>query len=103
MSNDLTNYQEPTTNEYESLDRSTLEKRLGHYIQDLLEHDFTKLTNLIYRHDVNEAKFNLALERSSLKLQAQAIATLVIERELQKIETRKKYSSHKNKNLNSTL
>jgi hypothetical protein len=36
------------------------------------------------------------LEEPSLKLQANAIARLVVERELQKIETRKKYSNNKN-------
>lgn len=96
MTNELTNYREPSAKDYETLDRSTLEERLSMFIKDLLEHDFTKLTNMIYRHDVNEAKFNLALGQPSLPLQARAIAQLVIERELQKIETRKKYSKNKN-------
>jgi hypothetical protein len=96
MNHDLTPYEEPTLKEYETLDQSTLEERLSQFIQNLLEHNFAKLTNMIYRHDVNEAKFNRALEEPSLKLQANAIARLVVERELQKIETRKKYSNNKN-------
>jgi len=96
MTHELTNYREPSANDYLTLDRSTLEEQLTLFIKDLLERDFNKLTNMIYRHDVNEAKFNLALLQSSLPLQARAIAKLVIERELQKIETRKKYSKNKN-------
>ncbi len=98
MTHNLTPYEEPSLNDYESLDRASLEQKLTRYIHDLLEHDFTKLTNMIYRHDVNEVKFNRALEEPSLKLQAHAIAILVIQRELQKIETRKKYSP-RNKEL----
>lgn len=99
MSYDLTAHEEPTSNEYKTLDQSTLEERLSLFIQDLLEHNFAKLTHMIYRHDVKEAKFNEALEEPSLKLQANAIARLVVERELQKVETRKKYSPNRNKEL----
>jgi len=99
MNHDLTPYEEPTSLEYETLDQSTLEERLSLFIQDLLEHNFAKLTNMIYRHDLNEVKFNQALEKPSLKLQANAIARLVVERELQKVETRKKYSPNRNKEL----
>ncbi len=92
MSEHLEKYEEPLPGDYENLSRDTLEFRLTEFIKDLLQFDFSRLTNLIYRHDVDERKFNKALEEPTLELQAQAIALLVIERELQKIETRKKYS-----------
>jgi len=90
---------EPSPGEYETLNRQTLEERLCLFIKDLLEHDFSRLVHLIYRHDVNEASFNLALGEPGIEKQAQAIAGLVIDRELQKVETRKRYKRNNKKNL----
>ncbi|MDP2721593.1 MAG: hypothetical protein Q8O72_02445 [Bacteroidales bacterium] len=91
MNNEIEKYREPFPKEYETLDRTALEKRLSAFIRDLIENDFSKLHTMIYRHDVNEARFALALKETTIELQARAIAQLVIERELQKIETRKLY------------
>ena len=99
MTDDLEKYEEPLAAEYESLSRETLEYQLTLFIKELLQNDFARLTNMIYRHDVNEHKFNLALEEPTIELQARAVALLVIERELQKIETRKKYSRNYNPSL----
>ena len=88
---------EPLPKEYETLSRDELRKRLQGFIADLLEHDFQKLCNLIYRHDVKEEKFRQALQSSNIKEQAYEIAELVIERELQKVETRKAYREWKNR------
>jgi len=99
MTDDLEKYEEPLAAEYESLSRETLEYRLTLFIKELLQNDFAKLTNMIYRHDVNEHKFNIALEEPTVDMQARAVALLVIERELQKIETRKKYSRKNNPTL----
>ena len=82
-----------------TLKRQTLEEPLGLFIKDLLEHDVSRLVLLIYRHDVNEASFNRALGEQGIEKQAQAIAGLGIDRELQKIETRKRYKSSNRKNL----
>ena len=49
----------------------------------------------MYRHDVSESKFNVALEAESLDRQADLLADLVIERELQKVATRRAYRKHK--------
>jgi hypothetical protein len=50
---------------------------------------------MIYRHDVAEDRFNEALQADNLELQAERIADLVIERELQKVKTRKAYRKQK--------
>ncbi len=57
-------------------------------IQALLDHDFEKLLNMLYRIDVSEQKAGRAL---SADVPAIRLAELVIERELQKVATRKKY------------
>jgi len=80
---------------FESVDRNELKRQLTLFIMDLLENDFTRLCNLIYRHDIPEPKFNAALQVLDLEVQASQIADLVIEREMQKIATRKAYREFK--------
>ncbi len=86
---------EPLPYEYETLGREELQFRLSLFIEDLLNTNFEKLCNMIYRHDVEERKFNSALQSDSVQQQAEMIARLVIDRELQKAETRKSYSKDK--------
>lgn len=89
---------EPLANEYETLNRDELKLRLKLFITDLLENNFEKLCAMIYRHDVLESKFNRALEGGTIDEQATRIAGLVLERELEKVETRRKYKSQKEEN-----
>jgi len=86
---------EPLPSEYETLSREELKQRLQVFIAGLLEHNFEKLCNMIYRHDVKEEKFNQALQHGDLNEQAGRIADLVIEREMQKVESRKAYRKYK--------
>ena len=65
-------------------------KILTDVIQHLLDKDFERLVNGLYRIDINEQKFKLALTSENA---AETIALLIIERELQKVETRRKYKS----------
>ena len=58
-------------------------------IRHLLDNDFEKLINGLYRIDVSEEKVKQAM--SSEGDLAEEIALLIIERELQKVETRRKY------------
>lgn len=59
-------------------------------IKQLLDHDFERLLHGLYRIDVDENKVKVAMTTNNV---AENIARLIIERELQKVETRKKYSS----------
>ena len=86
---------EPLPREYETMAREELKAKLTIFIAELLENNFEKLYNLVYRHDVKEVKFNEALQKESLTEQAESIADLVIERELQKVETRKMFRQNK--------
>jgi len=86
---------EPLAKEYETLSRDELKMRLQVFIANLLENNFEKLCAMIYRHDVLESKFNIALQDGTIDEQADRIAVLVLERELEKVETRRKYKSQK--------
>ncbi len=90
---------EPLVKDYETMNRDELQLRLQVFIADLLENNFEKLCNMIYRHDVSENKFKLALEAGSLDEQAARIAWLVLEREMEKVESRRKYKSQKEEKM----
>lgn len=61
-------------------------------ISDWLEHDFTHLTNLMYRIDVGEHAFTEALASQN---PSKRLAELVLQRELQKARTRIAYRKTK--------
>jgi len=61
-------------------------------INDLLDRDFDRLLQAMYRIDISEVDFQKALNTSNPSHVAQKIADLVIERELQKVNTRNKYA-----------
>jgi hypothetical protein len=59
-------------------------------IRHLLDNDFERLLNGLYRIDVSEEKVKLAMATTDDV--AEKIALLIIEREMQKVATREKYS-----------
>lgn len=97
--NFITPQGEPLPADFETLNRQELKRRLTIYIIELLETNFEKLCNMIYRHDVSEKKFNQALNSGSIELQAENIAELVMERELQKVKTRQMYRREKEEKM----
>ncbi len=65
-----------------------LQEWLAREISILLDRDFQYLLNVLYRIDVSEEKVKQAFAGNE---PAFNIAGLIIERELKKVETRKKY------------
>jgi hypothetical protein len=69
---------------------------LHHYlslaISELLDKDFNRLLNALYRIDINEKKVAETIHMEDPGQIAPGLATLIIERELEKVQTRKKYS-----------
>ena len=65
-----------------------LQNWLAGEISILLDRDMQRLFNVLYRIDVNESKVKLAFTADK---PAWEIAGLIIERELQKVASRKKY------------
>ena len=67
-----------------------LKESLSKLIQYLIDNDFERLLSGLYRIDVSEEKVNRAI--ASRDDVAEKITQLIIDRELQKVVTRKKYN-----------
>ena len=66
-----------------------LKQKLSLHINHLINHDFEKLVYYLYRVDVNENKMRQLLEQKEGENAAGLIADMIIERQLQKIKSRK--------------
>src|ERR1041385_8798079 len=61
-------------------------------LDELIHHDFEKLKWILYRIDINEKKLTEALQNTESDA-ATLMADMIIERQIQKAESRKKFSS----------
>ena len=68
-------------------------QKLSFFINDLIENNFQKLLTILYKVDVNENKLKQLLLKNEGEDAGVIIASLLIERQQQKIETRKKFIS----------
>jgi len=59
-----------------------------------LDNDYKRLLNLLYRIDVNESKVSTIVNDTTVNSLSEAIADLIIRRELQKIVIRRHYRSN---------
>ncbi len=73
------------------LDRQIIRDKLAFLIAHLMQNNFEKLCQAMYRLDVSEARFDKAMNENELQDIPFAIADLVIEREMQKVRTRIMY------------
>lgn len=64
---------------------------LSEYINHLVNNDFQKLLYHLYRIDISEQKLQNLLRDNPGQNAGDIIAHLIIERQLQKLESRKKY------------
>lgn len=64
-------------------------------IDELIHHDFEKLKWILYRIDVSEKKLNEALQNSEVDA-ATIMADLIIKRQIEKAESRKKFGGNEN-------
>ena len=62
-------------------------------IQYLLDHQMERLLNILYRLDIDEQRVGLALLPYTDQTAAAALADLVWERELQKVQSRAQYQT----------
>ncbi len=69
---------------------------LAEHINYLINTNFEKLVNILYRIDVNENKLKELLSKSHEENTATIIAKAVIKRQLQKIKLREQYGSAAN-------
>lgn len=70
--------------------------RLSAYINNLVKNDFDKLIMYLYRIDVNEQKLKMLLQKNPKEDAGNIIATLIIERQQQKIKSRRQFSQRDN-------
>ena len=66
--------------------------KISSFIDDLIRNDFQKLVAILYRVDVNENKLKQLLQQREGENAAEIIAALILERQLQKIQTRKTFT-----------
>jgi len=75
-------------------DLEELKEKLEKIVAYLLDNDFERLLNAMYRLDINEEKFKLAISGSDIATVSREIVELIISREIQKMKTRIKYRRH---------
>ena len=76
----------------EKLSFTAIHSQLAAYINELIKNDFDKLISYLYRIDVNEQKLKSLLQQNPQEDAGNLIATLIIERQEQKIKTREQFS-----------
>lgn len=74
------------------LSYQSLLTKLTRIVGYLLEKDFSKLLQVLYRIDIPEEKLKSALASDEAE-PAIIISQMILDREMQKVETRKRYSS----------
>ena len=79
-----------------NLSYEELHARLSVYVNELIKKDFEKLVTYLYRIDVSEAKLKTLLQQFPDQDAGHIIASLIIERQEQKIKTRQQYSQRDN-------
>lgn len=74
------------TNPYESIIQ-----KVAQYIETLIPHKIQKLSQILYRVDISEAKTQAAFDLGKTHLAARKLAELIVERSLQKLKTQQEY------------
>lgn len=72
-----------------------LKKFLTEKISELMDSDYDKLLNALYRIDINEKKLHDLFSGKNREFIPAALADLILERQLQKVIWRKKYRDGK--------
>jgi hypothetical protein len=71
-----------------------LQSLLAQKINFLVENDFTKLVQILYRIDVPEQKLKILLKENTNTDAGKIIASLIIERQLEKIKYRELFNKN---------
>ncbi|HEX7845083.1 MAG TPA: hypothetical protein VF476_04725 [Chitinophagaceae bacterium] len=71
---------------------------LANRVNELLNADFDKLVSILYRMDVDENKLKGFIEKNPNTDAGLIIADLIIERQIQKIESRKNFPGNTEQN-----
>ena len=88
------------SNSLEANSPKEVRDKLIDLLNELINKDFEALIQLLYRVDVNEKKIRAYLNENTNEDSAAVLADLIIERQLQKIESRKNYQSKNDNHSN---
>jgi len=77
----------------EKISFEELKEKLSQHINYLIQTNFQNLVSLLYRVDVSESKLKVLLKENAGDDTGKIIADLIIERQLQKIKSRKENKS----------
>lgn len=80
------------SNSIESKTAGKVREQLISLINELINKDFHALIQLLYRIDVNEKRIRHYLEINKNQDSSSVLADMIIERQLQKIESRRDFS-----------
>jgi hypothetical protein len=75
----------------DTLSYKEIHTRLAARVNELIKNDFERLVSLLYRIDVSEQKLKSLLRQSPDEDAGNIIAALVLERQQQKLKTRKQF------------
>jgi hypothetical protein len=70
-----------------------IKEKLSAHINRLIQQNFEQLINLLYRIDINEARIKSLLQMQAGTNAGDIIAQLIIERQLQKIRSRRQFKT----------
>ncbi len=87
-----------TTNALSENPSDELKSHLISFINELINNDFNALIQLLYRLDVSEKKLKGILKEHQDLDASVLIADLIVERQLQKIVTKKQFKPNENNN-----
>lgn len=73
--------------------RAALEAWLAAQLAPMLDHQFERLAQLMYRLDVPETRFHEAMAAPDTPGRAKALARLMVDRELVRLDMRRRFSS----------
>jgi hypothetical protein len=76
-----------------NLSLNDMRDKIALYINYLIQNDFNQLVNLLYRIDVNESRLQNLVRENPGEDAGKMIANLIVERQLQKIQTRRDFKA----------
>jgi hypothetical protein len=88
INKDLGNQEEGMLIPLSGLDLNMIREKLAILIEHMLQDNFEKLCQAMYRLDVSETKFHQVMTEQPFENIPSSIADLIIEREMQKVRTR---------------
>jgi len=80
--------------------QESLLQLLSEHIEEMINKDFEKLVRLLYRLDVSEQVLKSELKKDISSTSSMTIARLILERQLQKIKSRRSFRSDRKDEMN---